>query len=98
MAASRASLGAKPIAESLVADSWLDQSLLLAMGTEPAKSRSDGFASGFATPCEERDGPLARTMSDFAAWPVTMKPAIRTSSPDSNCARVEMLASRGLID
>src|SRR4051812_38940645 len=53
-----------------------------------------GSANGTETPKALREGPMPRTVTRLAAFPVMMKPAIKTLSPVPTLPRVEMLPSR----
>ena len=55
---------------------------------EPYNSRN-GSASGFGTPDEFKEGPIARTRTCFGLAPVMMKPPMPTLSPVPTRIRVE---------
>ena len=53
---------------------------------------STGSDSAPGTPTLVNEGPMARTITLFGAFPVTIKPPIRALSPVKTRSRVEMLS------
>src|ERR1043166_7896348 len=91
MAASRSSVGGRPVAA--IAASWVSLQLSLITVVKPLGPCSSrvGFAIAFGMPNRVSDGPRARSSTCLGPLPVMINPPMPTLSPVWTSILVEML-------
>ena len=94
MADSKLLAGARPVASISVSCVSLQLSFVIVTESARAMQLQRGIRrSAPGTPKFVNEGPMARTITLFGAFPVTIKPPMRALSPVNTRNRVEMLSS-----